>query len=421
MKTIHCNPVAFSPIDGNAKTTMALRAFAPTLILLVLAVLINYVDRGNLALAAPLLKVEWGINASQLGLLLSAFFWTYTALQFAMGPLVDRFGANRMMALGFLLWSVATVLTGAAVGFASLLMFRLLLGTGESVMFPASSKILAANLPEKARGFANGLMNASMRWGSAVGTFGGGLLMARYGWRSAFVAIGVVSLLWLPAWVRWRAPEAEIVKEGKGTSPGFGAILRKRSFWGAASGHFCANYLVYFLMSWLPYYLVHERHLSMTVMSVVAGALWVVDSISSIAAGSVADLCIHYGASPTRARKWAMGIGFSVAAAALVGCAVAGERSYIGCLIACALGCGTANAGTFAFAQTLAGPHAAGKWVGLQNGIANMAGVIGPALTGFLVDWTGHFAGAFAVAAVITLGGAFAWCLGVPKLEQVEF
>lgn len=398
-----------------------LRAFAPTLVLLVLAVLINYVDRGNLSLAAPLLKVEWGTSASQLGLLLSAFFWTYTALQFVMGLFVDRFGANRMMAMGFLVWSLAMVLTGAAVGFVSLLALRLLLGVGESVMFPASSKIMAQHLPERARGFANGLMNAAMRWGSAIGTFGGGLLMARYGWRASFLAIGIASLLWLPAWSRWKAPAAPAAEQGKTRSPGFGSILQRRSFWGAASGHFCANYLVYFLMSWLPYYLVQERHLSMAAMSVAAGALWVVDSISSIATGSIADLCIHYGASPTRARKWAMAVGFSLAAASLVGCAFAGERTYLAWLIACAVGSGTANAGTFAFAQTLAGPHAAGKWVGLQNGIANMAGVIGPALTGFLVDWTGHFVAAFAVAAFITLGGVFAWCMGVPKLEQVEW
>lgn len=405
----------------DADDSAALRSFAPTLTLLVVALLINYVDRGNLALAAPLLKIEWGMTASQLGLLLSAFFWTYTALQFVMGLFVDRWGANRMMALGFLAWSLATVLTGAAMGFATLLAMRLLLGIGESVMFPASSKILAQHLPEHARGFANGLMNASMRWGSAIGTFAGGLLMARYGWRPAFVAIGVVSLLWLPAWSRWKAPPTKTthgVDAGLGT---FSAILHKRAFWGAASGHFCANYLVYFLMSWLPYYLVHERHLSMTEMSVAAGALWVVDSLSSIGTGTITDLCIRRGASATVARKWAMAIGFSLAAISLVGCAFAGERTYLACLIACAVGSGAANAGTFAFAQTLAGPHAAGRWVGLQNGIANMAGVIGPALTGFLVDWTGHFFVAFAVAAAITLGGAFAWCCGVSRLQQVDF
>ncbi len=394
----------------------------PTMVLLVLAVLINYVDRGNLALAAPLLKVQWGTTASQLGILLSAFFWTYTALQFVMGLFVDRWGANRMMTLGFLAWSLATILTGAAMGFGALLVLRLLLGVGESVMFPASSKILAQHLPEHARGFANGLINAAMRWGSAIGTFGAGLLMARYGWRSAFVAIGVVSLMWLPAWQRWKAPEVHRAADlDVGGAPAFAAILRKRAFWGAASGHFCANYLVYFLMSWLPYYLVHERHLSMAAMSVAAGALWVVDSLCSVVTGTVTDICIRRGTSPTTARKWAMAVGFSLAAASLVGCAFASERTYLACLIACAIGSGTANAGTFAFAQTLAGPRAAGRWVGLQNGIANLAGVTGPALSGFLVDWTGHFAAAFAVAAVITMGGAFAWCLGVRKLEQVDF
>ncbi len=408
---------------GSAETTAdraALRAFAPTLILLVLALLINYVDRGNLALATPLLKVEWGLSASQLGLLLSAFFWTYTALQFVMGLFVDRWGANRLMALGFLAWSLATVLTGTAVGFVTLLAMRLLLGIGESVMFPASSKILAQHLPEHARGFANGLMNAAMRWGSAIGTLGGGLLIAAYGWRLTFVAIGIVSLLWLPAWWHWKAPAQPATGSGAGTG-GFSAILRKRAFWGAALGHFCANYLVYFLMSWLPYYLVHERHLSMAAMSVAAGALWVVDSLTSIATGTLTDFCIRRGATPTFARKWAMALGFSLAGVSLMGCAIASERTYLPCLIACALGSGAANAGTFAFAQTLAGPHAAGRWVGLQNGIANMAGVIGPALTGFLVDWTGHFAVAFAVAAVFTLGGAFAWCAGVDKLQAVNW
>lgn len=414
-------PVAFAPESIGAREKSALRTFAPTLILLALAVLINYVDRGNLSLAAPLLKVEWGITASQLGLLLSGFFWTYTALQFVMGLFVDRLGASRLMALGFLVWSIATVLTGAALGFVSLLGLRLLLGVGESVMFPASSKILARHLPEHARGFANGLMNASMRWGSAVGTLGGGLLMARWGWRPAFVAIGVVSLLWLPAWARWKTPDVPDAQQAGAGPLRFATILRKGTFWGAALGHFCANYLVYFLMSWLPYYLVHERGLSMAAMSVAASALWVVDSLSSVATGTIADFSIRQGADATRARKMAMAIGFSLAAVSLVGCAFAGERTYLTWLMACAVGCGTANAGTFAFAQTLAGPHAAGKWVGLQNGIANMAGVAGPALTGFLVDWTGHFVSAFAVAAIITLGGAFAWCLGVPKLEQVDF
>ncbi len=275
------------PNQTTEKESAALRIFAPTLILLVFALLINYVDRGTLALAAPLLKDEWGTSASQLGLLLSGFFWTYTALQFVMGAFVDRYGANRLMAIGFLLWSLAMASTGAAIGFATMLGMRLLLGVGESVMFPASSKILARHLPEHARGFANGLLNASMRWGSAIGTIGGGLLMARWGWRATFIVIGVLSLLWLPAWSRWKASDGLGIVHANGPAPGYASILKRRTFWGAAGGHFCANYLVYFLMSWLPYYLVHERGLSMARMSVAASALWVVDSLTSIGTGTL--------------------------------------------------------------------------------------------------------------------------------------
>jgi MFS family permease len=413
--------VSFAPRALPKNESASLRAFAPALVLLVIAVLINYVDRGNLALAAPLLKTEWGTSASQLGLLLSAFFWTYTALQFVMGHFVDRFGANRLMAIGVFVWSIATLFTAAAFGFATMLVMRLLLGIGESVMFPASSKILAEHLPEHARGFANGLMNAAMRWGTAIGTLGGGLLIAHYGWRSSFIVLGLISLIWLPPWFRWKSSSAPKRPDADSSAPTFAIILRQRSFWGAAGGHFCANYLVYFLMSWLPYYLVRERHLSIATMSLAAGGIFVVDSLCSIATGTIADVCIHHGVSATRARKFAMALGFSLAAVALIGCAFAGEHTYLYWLVACAIGSGAANAGTFAFAQTLAGPHAAGRWVGLQNGIANLAGVTGPALSGFLVDWTGHFVAAFAVAALITLGGAFSWCLGVRRLEQVDF
>ena len=119
-------------------------SFALPLLLLVLSVLINYIDRGNLSIAAPLLKDELGISASQLGILFSAFFWTYTVMLFVCGWFIDRFDVNRVLALGFLLWSLATAATGIVHGFAMLLAMRLLLGIGESVAFPCYCKILGA-------------------------------------------------------------------------------------------------------------------------------------------------------------------------------------------------------------------------------------------------------------------------------------
>src|SRR5215470_17283380 len=156
------------------------------LTLLVVSVFINYVDRGNLSIAVPLLKNELGISASQLGILLSAFFWTYTVMLFVCGWFVDRFDASRVLALGYLVWSLSTAATGLVHGFAMLLLARLFLGMGESVAFPCYSKILARHLPEHRRGFANGAIIAGMKLGPAAGTLGGGLLMANYGWRPVF-------------------------------------------------------------------------------------------------------------------------------------------------------------------------------------------------------------------------------------------
>ena len=235
---------------GNERANRTQRAgFAPALVLLFLAVLINYVDRGNLSIAAPLLKNEWHMSASPLGALFSAFFWTYTAMQFVGGWVFDRFDPCRVLALGFLVWSLATAFTGFSTGFVMLLSLRLLLGVGESVICPTASQILARYLPEEKRGFANGVVCGAMRCGAVVGSFGGGLLMARYGWRPVFLGVGVLSLLWLPAWWRWRPREVITAAAAKGHTPTLADIFEQRSFWGASTGHFCSNYLLYFIVT----------------------------------------------------------------------------------------------------------------------------------------------------------------------------
>lgn len=398
-------------------------SFGPALFLLFLAVLINYVDRGNLSIAAPLLKDEWRLSASSLGALLSAFFWSYTALQFVGGWLFDRFDPCRVLALGFVIWSLATALTGLSTGLVMLMCLRLLLGVGESVICPTASQILARYLPEERRGFANGVVCGAMRCGAVVGTFGGGLLMAKYGWRPTFLAVGVVSLLWLPAWLRWR-PRQELAATmvvGQGRTPAFSEILEQRSFWGASAGHFCSNYLLYFMVTWLPFYLVREQHMTMTAMSRIAALYYVTDAAAAFATGALADLWMRHGGTTTQVRKTAMGAGFALAAVALGCLSFATPDTYLSCLLSAGAGCGMTSAGLFAFGQTLAGPSAVGRWTGLQNGFANFAGVIGPALTGFLVDKTGHFASALVIAAVICVAGGFAWVFVVERVEPIRW
>src|SRR5215813_1490451 len=230
------------------------REITVALTLLVISVFISYVDRGNLSVDAPMLKIELGLSASRTGLLLSSFFWGYTVCLFVCGWFVDRFDVNRVLPLGFLLWSLATVATGMVHGFVLLLLMRLVLGMGESVTFPCYSKILVQNLPEHERGFANGAIIAGMKLGPAAGTLGAGILMSHFGWRPVFVGIGLAGLLWLPAWMKWM-PRCGELANSTSFSPSVRDIFRQRVFWANTAGAFCNAYPLYFTITWLPLYL----------------------------------------------------------------------------------------------------------------------------------------------------------------------
>jgi MFS family permease len=404
---------------GTAESPPSLARFAPALSLLALAIFINYIDRGNIGIAAPLLQRELGLSDGQLGLILSAFFWTYTLMQFLMGWLVDRWDASRILAAGFLLWSLATAATGLVHGFALVLAMRMVLGLGESVAFPASSKILAQHLPEHHRGFASGVLMSALRMGNALGTLISGHLMATFGWRPVFLGAGLVSLLWLPGWAKW-VPRSRAVATQSDAVRGL-AILARRSFWGTSAGHFSANYLLYFMVTWLPSYLVRERHLSLTSMATIAGLYYTVDAAGAIVGGAVQDFLIRRGCSLTRVRKSAMAGGFFVAALSIMAVALTGSRSYLPWLLAVGAGCGMTGPGLFTFPQTLAGPLAVGRWYGWQNGFANLAGVIAPALTGFVVERTGNFLAPLAITATVCVAGALAMLFVVGRVAPVRW
>src|SRR6266403_404253 len=173
------------------------------LVLLWLSVSLNYIDRSNLSIAAPLLKGELGLSATQLGVLLSAFFWTYACLQIPAGWLVDRFEVKWIFASGFLIWSAATAATGVLHSFAALLAVRVILGVGESVAYPSYSKIIANHCPLARRGLANSIVASGLCVGPSFGMLFGGTLMGRFGWRPFFVTLGLARLLWIGPWSIW--------------------------------------------------------------------------------------------------------------------------------------------------------------------------------------------------------------------------
>jgi ACS family D-galactonate transporter-like MFS transporter len=408
---------------GVRRTALSVQEWR-VLLLLVFSALLNYFDRSNLSVGATNIQAELHISNYYLGKLLSAFFWTYAAFQlfFIAGWLVDRFNVCWVYAIGFFIWSGATAITGMAKAFGVMFALRLLLGMGESVAYPSYSRILATSFPEHHRGFANALIDAGTKGGPALGTLLGGLLMARFGWRAFFLALGFGSFLWLIPWLYWMPRgKAVAARVDRGDIPGMASILRQRSVWFSSFGVFCTNYFWYFLITWLPPYLEKERHFSKSKMAIVGSLAFLAISVSAVICGWISDRLIAGGGSPTRVRKGFTGTGLVLSTIILPVCVVRDETTAMALLMFACLSYGLFSANLWAMTQTMAGPRAAGKWTSLQNGVGNLAGVAAPWLTGWVVQQTGQFYWAFVVAAAIVLAGAGMFVLGVGPIREVEF
>jgi ACS family D-galactonate transporter-like MFS transporter len=390
------------------------------LALLVLSIFINFIDRANLSVAAEDLRRELMLRPSQLGLLLSAFFWTYAAFQLVAGWLVDRYNVFWVYGIGFFIWSLATGLTGAVTGFSMLFALRLVLGMGESVAYPAYSRILASGFPEKHRGFCNAAIDAGSKLGPAMGTLIGGLIVAAAGWRSLFFILGAGALLWLIPWflsipknMPARAPEAV-------GGPGFLDIVKRREVWGTFLGLFAINWSWYFLITWLPSYLRAARGFSQAEMAVFGSVPFWCIAASSLTFGWLSDRLIASGLSVSTVRRGFAAGGLISAGALMLPVALVASGRLALILLTIATGLfGLCTSNIWAITQRLAGPAAAGKWTGAQNAFGNLAGVFGPWLTGVLVERTGSYVSAFALVSVVLVLGAISFLVLIPRLDPL--
>lgn len=396
--------------------------------LLVLSILINYIDRGTLSVAVPAMESEFSLTPFQKGLLLSAFFWTYALMQIPAGWLVDRLDVKWVYAGGYLIWTIATALTGAVNGFTALILARFLLGIGESAAYPAISRLVVENFPEQQRGTANSLIDAGSKIGPALSILAGGLLVDQFGWRPLFFVLGVGGLVWLVPWVAFVPSRQQMGGEklsqpmtSEPQRPSLRRVLMHRSVWGTSLGMFSLGYVWYFLLTWLPSYLmdVHQYNLKQT--AVMAALPFLAMAVATVIAGWISDRLITVGYSPTLVRKGIALSGFVLAAILVVAASlVASATLCVALLIAtcCALGMFTAN--VWAMTQTLAGP-AAGSWTGIQNCIGNMGGVVSPLVVGWTVQQSGNYQIAFYATAVVMILGAAAYLLLVGPIAAVDW
>jgi ACS family D-galactonate transporter-like MFS transporter len=387
--------------------------------LLVVSVAINYVDRGNLSVAGRDLGAELHLPPDRLGLLFSAFFWTYALFQIAAGWLIDRYDVVRVYAVCYLIWSVATACTGLVSTLGALFALRLLLGISESVAYPSYSKIIAANFREERRGMANALIDAGSRAGPAFGVLIGGLILERYGWRAMFLSIGAASLLWLVPWMAVAPRAARTVVAKACAQVGFGQILRRKESWGSFFALFSGNYAWYFLLTWMPPYLLMERHYSRHAMALYGWLPFAALATASLCGGWLSDRLIARGATPIRVRKAFVVMGLSFATILIASSICRDQRVAMGLMMVACVSLGLYSSNIWAATQTMAGPEAAGKWTGMQNAFGNLAGVTVPYLTGLIVRDTGSFHLAFVSVGVVLVLGALAFLLLIPGRQAV--
>lgn len=384
------------------------------------ALFLNYVDRGAIGVAAPRMKDELGLSEETYGLAFSAFFWVYAPVQFFAGWLCDRFSVYRMMSLGILLWAASTLLMGFAGGFVSLLVLRVMLGIGESISFPGSSKIIARHVPPDRRGLANAAVAAGLALGPALGTLAGGLILANWGWRAIFLTFGLVTLLWL---LPWRQTVSALPTTGHhdgGAKVPIGKLLGKWPLWSMSIVHAFGNWTFYFMLAWLPLFLTKARGFSIGEMTLLASIPYGVQGACALAYGYFSDWWTQSGRSEAVCRRWMMVVSQLVAAAAIFALAYAHDAVSIGILLCfvCAANA-SLSLNLYAVAQMFAGPKASGTWVGFQNAVGNVSGIVGPVVTGIIVHRAGYDA-AFVFTSAIALVGAVWWAVAVPRIKQVE-
>lgn len=401
-------------------TTDIRRPALPLVLMLVAAIFINYVDRGMIGIAAPLIKAEMALSATEFGIAVSAFFWVYGPAQLLVGWAVDRFNAEKLLAGGVVVWGGATAAMALASGLAPLVALRMALGLGESAAFPASSKLIARDVPAEHRGSANAGIGAALAFGPAFGMLAGGLLMAAYGWRVMFAIFGVATLFWLLPWRRFMR-ESRAEAGTTGAELPFPTILGHRALWAVCIGHFTSNYGFYFLLTWLPLYLTSVRGFALPEMATIAALTFAVQGVVALLAGWGSDRVIARGAAAPVVRKVMMVIGHVGGAIGVLGIVMVESRAAtIGWLLFTGGTMGINSVGVYLIGQTFAGPRAAGRWIGMQNFIGNFSGIIGPIVTGKIVDASGY-GGAFYLTAGVSAFGALCWVLLVPRIEPIDW
>jgi MFS family permease len=397
--------------------------------LVFLGIVINYIDRGNLSIAAPSIMRDFRIAPATMGVLLSAFFWTYAAFQIPAGALVDRIGIRRSYAGGFLVWSLASAAIALSRGTGDIIGLRMVLGLAESIAPLASISFIRNNFAGKDQGLPTSIYISGQNIGPALGALVGALLLDRFGWRMMFAITGLGGLIWLPCWLAAAPSDGpRAVRQAEKAADDLATprrwtwrmLLTNRIFWAMSLSILLSSYYWYFVLTWIPSYLILARGFSTLEMGRVVSTALFTMAIVNVSAGAAVDkLAARIGVF--RARLWFGVVGYAGTAAILL-LLVTPDRSWalpILMFSMCATGIGNSNFWTIS--QHVPPKNLVGRTIGYLNTVSVMAGAAAPIITGWMLGPQKQFGPAILVAGVCPVLAAV--CLlaaGSKGLERMK-
>jgi MFS transporter, ACS family, D-galactonate transporter len=389
---------------------------------LAVAISVAYVDRVLLSVATPSIIREMGLDASLAGVLLAAFFWSYTLMQMPAGWLLDRFGTRNVMAFAYAFWSLSCLLVGFSTSFAGLVLCRLGLGAGEAPAYPAGYRLTSIAFTEKNRAMASAVYSEGSKIGPAIGAPLAAWLITTVGWREMFLVVAATSLVWIVPWVLLTPSSSREVGHSaeRPAIREWLALLSVREIWGAAVGYFGYLYVFYVYVTWLPGYLILERHFSVLKAGWYASIPFVIQLVCGLAGAWASDRYIEKGYSATVVRKVGIGVGLLVGLAIVpAGFVSSGELAMV-CFAISLAGLGVAVPNMLAIPAALAPENRGGIVGAIQNTGGNLGGVLAPIVTGGLYDLTHSFTAALLTSGAMLLVCAIGYLVIIPRIETVR-
>jgi MFS transporter, ACS family, D-galactonate transporter len=418
--------------------TRATRVRLVMLALLAIGTLINYLDRTVLGIAAPVMTKELQIDAAMMGVVFSAFSWTYALGQVPGGILLDRFGNRITYGLAIASWSLFTLLHGFAGGLKSLLLLRFGLGLSEAPCFPTNGRVVSTWFPQQERARATGFYTLGEYLGLACFAPLLFWIMANHGWRAMFVAVGLVGVIFAVVWwAMYREPgesrsvnQAELrhIAGGGSLAPvqpvGFswsnaGRLMRIRQIWGACLGQFAGNTTLVFFLTWFPTYLATERHMAWLKVGFFAVLPFIAAAVGVMIGGWLSDFLLKRTGSANLARKLPVAAGLSMASCITAANWADSDALVIAIMSFAFFGTGMVGLG-WALISDVAPRHLMGLTGGIFNFCANLAGIITPLVIGFVLSATGSFFYALAYVGAAALMGALSYIFVVGDVHRVD-